>query len=895
MTEDRNPDLFLNRWREAESKMVKGRLKIFFGAIAGVGKTYSMLEAAQKIKQAGTDVIVGYVETHGRQETAALLEGLEILPLKKSDYRGVELQEFDIDKALARKPELILVDELAHTNISGSRHSKRWQDVQELLEAGISVFTTLNVQHIESLQDIVSQITGITMHERVPDSLLETAFEIELVDLPPDELIQRLKEGKVYIPEQAKKAIDNFFKKGNLIALRELSLRYTAEHVDAQMQEYRQANQIKDVWPATEKILVCISPSPLSFRIVRAAKRMAWSLHAQWIAAYVETSETLRHPRADKDRVVQTLRLAEQLGAQTLELTGDDISEEIIKYAKQYNVSKIIVGKPTLPRWREIIFGSIVDDIIRKSGAIDVYVITGERSELGVLGSRRLRPTSKWDLYISATVLVIIATGIASLMHPYFELSNVVMIYILGIVIASTKYGRGPSILASILSVGAFDFFFVPPFYTFAVADTQYLITFAVMLTIALVISTLTVRTRQQAEAARLREARTATLYSMSRELATCLDMNDIVEIGIKHIGEIFNCQVSIMLPDENKKLKIARVSETKHAFTEPDQGVAIWVFHNGQLAGLGTNTLPGNNALYIPLVASNRAIGVLAVRPTKSDHFSSPEQLHLLETFANQIALAWERANLSKENESTRLEIYTEQLRNSLLSSVSHDLRTPLATISGAASSIIEGTEKLDIDSCKEMAKEIYSESARLNRLVSNLLDMTQVQSGNLTVNKDWHPIDEIIGVALNCIDEKLSNRKINTHIARELPLIAIDATLIQQVLVNLFENAIKYTPAESPIDISASILDHFLLIEVADRGPGIDPANQEKIFQKFFQADRTKSTGVGLGLAICNGVIEAHGGKIWVENRIDGGASFKFTLPLSDNPPKLMLESDK
>lgn len=886
-----DPSQFLIRLKEEEAQNSRGRLKIFFGFSAGVGKTFAMLTAGRKLKGEGVDLVVGCVETHGRAETAALLEGLEVLPRLQVEYRGTTVEEFDIDLALSRKPKLVLVDELAHTNAPGSRHAKRWQDVHELLEAGIDVFTTLNVQHIESLHDVVSQITGVTIHERVPDSLLDTAFEFELVDLPPDDLIQRMREGRVYMAEKADQALNNFFRKGNLIALRELALRFTAEHVDNQMLKYRETHMINETWPASERVLVCVSPSPLSIRLVRAAKRMSAALRAKWFVAFVETPGYHSLPDADRARMVQTLRLAEQLGAEVVELSGDNVAEEITRFARRENVSKIVIGKPAQSRWIEILHGSVVDEIIRLSGAIDVYVITGD-AEGGLSPHKKpFRRSSDPRNYFKALGVIALSTGIAECMAGRFELSNLIMTYMLGVVVVSVFLGRGPSIFASIISVAAFDFFFVPPTLTFAVSDTQYVVTFVVMLVIALVISTLTSRVRLQAVAARERERRTAALYSMSRELSSTLNIEDLAKIGLRHVADLFASKVALLLPDSSGKLSLVHFGEGDHALRVIDNGVAIWAFKNRQAAGLSTSTLPGAGSLYVPLSGSKNVIGVLAICPADAQRFVLPEQLHLLETFANQMAIALERALLSLENEQARLQVKTEQLRNSLLSSVSHDLRTPLATITGAASSIIEGSSTLDVDACKSMACEIYDQSGRLNRLVGNLLDMTRVESGSLKVKKQWNPVDEIIGSALNALDNDLLGREVVVTIAPELSFVPVDDILIQQVLVNLLENAIKYTPAGSRIDIKATLVkeSNQALFAVEDRGEGVPEAMRARIFEKFYRAHNANASGVGLGLAICSGIIEAHGGRIWVETRDGGGASFKFTLPIDGAMPVL------
>lgn len=550
-----DPETLLQRVREEEKKEARGKLRVFFGAAAGVGKTFAMLEAAHEQVEAGVDAVIGWVETHGRKETEALVEGLELLPPRSVDYQGTVLKEFDLDAALKRRPALILMDELAHTNAPGSRHAKRWQDVVELLDAGMNVYTAVNVQHLESLNDVVTQITGIPVHETVPDSILEQADALELIDIPPEDLIRRLKEGKVYVPEQAEQAVHHFFRKGNLTALRELALRRTADRVDAEMQIYRRDHAVPKVWPAGETILVCINPTARARKLIRTARRMAAGLHAKWIAVYVQTPEHLRRPESERDRVVQGLRLAEQLGAETVTLTGHRVSQEILCYARSKNVSKIVVGKPVRPRWKELLFGSVVADLVRESGEIDIYVITGEAGRSRSMAARILRQTSDWPAYLRAALMVALTTAAAWLMQPTFSAINLVMIYLLGIILVASRWGRGPSILASVLSVAAFDFFFVPPAFSFAISDTEYLVTFLVMLLTALVISNLTIRNREQAELAREKERRTGALYAMSRELTQTRLVENLSRVALRHVVEVFKCRAGLFLSDDKKHL----------------------------------------------------------------------------------------------------------------------------------------------------------------------------------------------------------------------------------------------------------------------------------------------------------------------------------------------------
>ncbi len=891
MTTERrpDPDELLARVKEAETRQGRGKLKIFFGAAAGVGKTYAMLEAAREQRAQGVDVVVGWVETHGRADTEALVGDLEILPRRPMEYRGTTLREFDLDAALVRRPALMLVDELAHTNAPGSRHAKRWQDVVELLDAGINVYTAMNVQHVESLNDVVAKITGVVVRETVPDSIFEHTNEVELIDLPPDDLLHRLRDGKIYIPDQAREAIENFFRKGNLIALRELALRVTAQHVDAEMRHYMRDHAIHQTWPVRERLLVCIGPSPSSIRLVRAAKRMAEGLGAEWIVAYVETTQT-RLPQDARDRVAQTMRLAEQLGAETQTLTGARMSDEILAFARARNVSKIVVGKPERPLWKRIAMGSIVDTLVQGSGEIDVYVISGDRDDSRPVPPRPWRQQTDWAPYGRALAAVAISTAIAWVMFPYFALSNLIMVYLLGVIIVATRYGRGPSLLASLLSVAAFDFFFVPPYFTFAVSDTQYLVTFAVMLVVALVISSLAVRIRAQAESARERERRMAALYAMSRELAGARGVRELLEVAVRHISEVFRTRVVVLLPQPDGQLAPDEGAAAQFPMDASELAVGQWVHAHGQVAGQGTDTLPGASGLYLPLTGSRGTVGVLGLRPEDPRPLQAPEQLHQLEIFASQTALAIERAQLAEDAERAQVRAETERLRNSLLSSVSHDLRTPLASITGAASTLLENDERLDADTRRDLLETLHEEADRLNRLVQNLLEMTRLESGALQLHTEWHSVEEVVGAALGRFGKALMRRAVTTRVPPELPLVPMDDVLIEQVLINLIDNVLKYTPAESPIEVTAEDTGGAVLIEVADRGPGLPPGEERQIFEKFHRAEAAPTVrGAGLGLAICRGIVQAHGGRIWAENRPGGGVTVRFTLPVKEAPPTL------
>jgi two-component system sensor histidine kinase KdpD len=639
-----------------------------------------------------------------------------------------------------------------------------------------------------------------------------------------------------------------------------------------------------------ERILVSVSPSPFAARVVRAARRMAAGLRAEWIVAYVETPAHARLSEADRDRVTRTLRLAEQLGARAVTLAGHDVADEVAAYARSKNVSKIVVGKPGGSRWREALFGSVVNRLVRKSGDIDVYVITGERqAPAPAARARAVERPADWRPYARASGVVALGTGLAWLMFPHFERSNVVMLYLLGVVLVATRYGRGPSILAAVLSVAVFDFFFVPPYLTFAVSDTQYLVTFAVMLVVAIVIGTLTVRIRQQAEAARHRERRTAALYDMSRELAGLREVDDLLRAAVRHVGEVFASEVGIFLPDEQRRLALRAGSLGLETDDAAEHAVGTWAFEHGEMAGPGTDTLPGARAFYLPLLASGGPIGVLGIRAREPQQFAAPEQLHLLETFGAQIALAVERARLADEARKADMRAEAERLRNTLLSSVSHDLRTPLATITGAASSLVEEADRLDEPARRELAQAIREEGERLNRLVANLLDMTRLESGAVQVRREWHPLEEIVGAALARLGSRLGDRPVTVRLPPELPLVPVDDVLLEQVLINLLDNAVKYTPPGTPIEIEAAAGDGWVQLEVADRGPGLPAGDEERVFDKFYRGRTGPVPGVGLGLTICRGIVEAHGGRIAAENRAGGGLLFRIVLPLVGKPPEV------
>ena len=887
MTEDAgraDPDSILKRVNEAEMLRRRAKLKIFFGFAPGVGKTYAMLEAAQRLHALGTDVVIGCVETHARPETDALAAGLSVLPRRELDYRGVTLREFDLEAALVRKPEILLLDELAHTNAPGVRHQKRWQDALDLLDAGIEVHATLNVQHVESLNDVIAQITTVRVRETVPDAVLERADEIELIDLPAEELLTRLREGKVYVPEQAKAALANFFRRGNLLALREIALRRTADLVDVDVRAYREEHGIGAPWPAGERIVVGVGPSPSSARLVRAARRMADGLRAPWTAVWVEGANP--YGPADRERLEDHLRLTESLGGEVVRLSGASTAESILRYAQRHNVTRLIVGKPTHARIRDLWRGSLVEQLVRGSGGIDVHVISGDARALPRQDEDEPERRSAWPDYVLAAELVAVATAIAGIADNFLALPDIVMVYLAAISLAAIRVGRGPSVFAAALSVAAYDFFFVPPKLTFAVSSSRHVLTFAMMFAVGLLLSELTRRVRVQAREARHREANTAALYALARDLGSATNASAVARAIAKRAADAFDGSVTVLLADHDGGLvEAARAGEA--VLDARDLSVARWAQAHGRLAGLGSETLPGARAACVPFTAEGRVLGVMTYVPRIAGRAPGAEQRHLLDALARQGALALERVGLAADAEAAELRARTEAMRSSLLSAVSHDLRTPLAAITGAASALTGGAPGLDAAHRDELAETIFEESARLERLVGNLLDMTRLASGALTVRREWIPVEELVGGVLTRLEAALAEREVVTTVAPGLPLLSVDPVLFEQVLVNLVDNAIKHTPASSPIEIGAHVLPRGVAIEVADRGPGVPVGSEERIFEKFHRGSTAHSQGVGLGLAICRGIVEAHGGTIQATMRDGGGAVFTIALPAGDDLP--------
>lgn len=895
-----DPDLLLEQieLEAAESSgQSRGKLRIYFGSSAGVGKTYAMLLAAQRRQVDGDRVLIGVVETHGRSETAELVSGLMLLPRKRLGHQGRAIKEFDIDAALNAKPDLILIDEFAHSNASGSRHPKRWQDVDELLAAGIDVFTTLNVQHLESLNDVIGGITGIRVNETVPDRIFDSADEVVLVDITADELLARLKAGKVYLPQHAERAAQNFFRKGNLMALREIALRRTADRVEDDVEAYRDRQSIDRVWKTDAALLVCIGPSGSEY-VVRSAARLAGEFGGRWHAVYVETPRLQRLPKAERERILKSLKLAESLGATTAVLSGEDVATIVTDHAREQNFSRIAIGRRAasspLKRW--LGWRSLAQRIADIQLDIDLIEVSGSASTIdraAVTAATRATPLTprpiNWKAYGVATLACAVTALLATPMVGRLDLANIVMLFLLAVVFVAVKYGRAPAAYAAVLAVALFDFFFVTPRFSFAVSDVQYLVTFAVMLAVGLIVGQLTANLRYQARVAASRESRARLLYEFSRDLSGALQVEQVAMITTTMLEPTFRAQVALLLPDGHDRL----TSAINTLFPDLDMAIAQWSFDKNEIAGYATDTLPTNPFRYLPLKAPMRVRGVLAIRPDNASLLLIPEQMRQLETCAALIAIALERVHYVEVAQGALVSIESEKLRNNLLAAMSHDLRTPLTAMIGLAESLAL-PEKANPSKGEEIGKQLAEEARRMASLVENLLDMARIQSGNIHLKREWLPIEEVIGSAIRSVQSQLQTRQVKVNLAAALPLVEMDAVLIERVLANLLENAAKFTPATLPVSVMATIQNNLLEVAVKDDGSGIVPGREQEIFDKFTRGSKESSTpGVGLGLAICRAIVEAHGGKIWAVNNTTGGATFTFTLPLG-TPPAIVIDSE-
>jgi two-component system sensor histidine kinase KdpD len=888
-----NPDDLLAHLRAEDASSRKGKLKIFFGYAAGVGKTYAMLKAARQAIAAGREVVVGYVEPHGRRETESLLDGLETLPTRSIEHRGVLLREFDVDAALARRPDLMLVDELAHTNAEGSRHAKRWQDVAELLDAGIHVWTTLNVQHIESLNDVIGQITGIAVRETIPDRIFESADDLELADISPEELIERLKQGKVYLPAQAERAVQHFFQKSNLLALRELSLRQAAQRLHTEVESARRQKAASAPWATTDRLLVCVGPSPTTARVIRTAKQMASALDAPWMAVCVEQTGTASNPVASQ-QVADHLRLAERLGGEAVTLTGTDVAHTILDFSHTHNVTKILVGKTHSPRWKRLFHSGVVDSLLENSGDIDVYVIQGQEEERSLPGPPRPAERPRWGDYLKSSGVVLTASLLAAGLHQLqLAEANIVMIFLAAVAFVAYRFGRGPAIWASVASVLIFDVCFVPPRFSLSVNDTQYLFTFAVLLTIGILISTLTARLRMQLDLGMQRERNNLALYRLGKQLSALAGDVFLVNAAGQHLREMLGGEVAIYLGGE-ENLPTAAFGQESSIAKHPVSGPAAhWVMTHDQIAGKGTDTLPNAEALFVPLSGTQQPLGAIGVRVDVMDRLLQPEQRQWLESCANQLALALERDRMTVAAGDERAKAEAEQVRSTLLSSVSHDLRTPLAAIAGATSALLRCDSPSD-GTKRELLDTISQEASRLHRLLENILQISRLDSGSVSPNQQWHMLEEIVGSALRRTKDQLQGHPVEVSIDPRIPLLSVDGLLLEQMFVNLFENAARYTPEGARVTIAATREGKTAAISVTDDGPGLPAGSEEKVFRRFFRGTpgTDSGRGSGLGLAICRAIVQLHGGSIEAAKRTGGGAQFLIRLPLPDNPPQVPAE---
>jgi two-component system sensor histidine kinase KdpD len=891
-----SPEALLEAARREERRV--GKLRIFVGAAPGVGKTYEMLLQAQARRKDGYDVVIGIVETHGRKETEALLSGLEVIPRRHIDYKGQPLTEMDLDAIIARHPQIVLVDELAHTNAEGSRHPKRYLDVEELMSHGIDVYTTVNIQHIESLNDVVAQITHVRVRETVPDAVFDRADAVELVDLTPDDLIERLKEGKVYVPKQAEHALQHFFSPANLTALRELALRRTAERVDEQLLSEMQAHAIHGPWAAGERIVVCVSEDPRAAGLVRYAKRLADRLHGPWTALYIEGRRAVQLSEEERDRVADTLRLAQALGGEpvTLPAGSRSIADDVIDYAHTHNVTQIIIGKSMRPRWFEILHGSVVHDLVRRSGNISVHVIAGDQLPGQPIPKKTLRTSQDTKVvepvpYLFATLAVALALGAAELVDYWIGVENVDLVFLTAIVGIAVRFGLLPSLFASVLSAFCYNFFFLPPIYTLTITDPHNIAAFALFTLVAVIVSHVAARGRAQAVTAQARVRTVESLHSFSRKLAGAGTLDDVLWATAFQTAMMLRMRVVLLLP-ENGTLRVKSAYPPEDMLDDADIAAAKWSFENNRAAGRGSDTLPGAKRLFLPMHTGRGAIGVIGIDTDKTGPWLSPDQRRLLDALADQGALAIERVQLVEDMDRVQRTAETERLRTALLTSISHDLKTPLASVLGSAGTLRELNDKLTDSEKSELLATIIEESERLNRFIANLLDMTRLESGAVAPKLAPHDVSEIIGSTLQRTMKILRNHSVRLDLATDIPMVSLDAVLFEQVLFNLLDNAAKYAASGTTVFIRTWRDRDSAVLQVLDEGQGIPQDDLEHIFDKFYRVSKADQIrpGTGLGLAISRGFVESMNGTIVAANRSDRpGAVFTIRLPIASEPARL------
>jgi two-component system sensor histidine kinase KdpD len=876
---------------------MRGRLKIFLGAAPGVGKTYEMLMSGRAKMADGVDVVIGVVETHGRKETQALLSGFEIVPRINRSYKGQVLDEMDLDAILARRPDWVLVDELAHTNAEGSRHPKRYLDVKELLDRGINVYTTLNIQHVESLNDVVSQITRIRVRETVPDSIIDMADDIEIIDLTPDDLIKRLHDGKVYVAKTAERALTNYFTPGNLTALRELALRKTAQRVDDQLLNHMQANAISGPWAAADRIMVSVDDDPRSASLVRYGARMASRLRARWSAVYVETNRSINLTEAQRDTIAATLRLAEQLGGEAITIPGRDVAEELLQHAAAQNVTHIVTGSPGKRTWRHSFSRSVADDLIRESGNISVHVISGDEKDADIPKrgvSTAAASTKRVDIkaYMLATCYVAIALLFGVLLDQFLDVRNLALVFLMAVLTSAVMHGLRPALYSSILGALAFNFFFLPPRYTFTISDPESVLALFFFLGVAIVASNLTATVQRQATAARHRARTTEDLYLFSKKLAGTGTLDDVLWATAFQIASMLKLRVVLLLPEDGT-IAVRAGYPPDDTLDDADIAAARWAWDHNHAAGRGADTLPGAKRLYVPLRTGRSAVGVIGLDSDRRDGpLLTPEQQRLLDALADQAALAVERIQLVDDVDRAKLTAEANRLRSALLTSISHDLKTPLAAILGSAGTLRDYLDSMTEEDRVDMLTTIVDESERLNRFIANLLDMTRLGSGAMEPNSAPNFVEDIAGSTLRRSAKILSHHKINLDIAADLPMVKVDPVLLEQVFFNLLDNAAKYAPEGSTIGIRSWANAYNVFVEVSDEGPGIPEDDLERVFDTFYRVRKTDQVraGTGLGLSICRGFVDAMGGSINAGNRSDrSGAVFTIRLPRANDTPRL------
>ncbi|SKB77233.1 two-component system, OmpR family, sensor histidine kinase KdpD [Bosea thiooxidans] len=875
-----SPDALLEQVRGE----TRGRLKIFLGAAPGVGKTYEMLLAGRARRAEGVDVVIGVVETHGRRETQALIEGYETVPRAQVAYRGQSVEEMDLDAVLARRPQLVLVDELAHTNAPGSRHPKRYLDVLELIERGIDVYTTLNIQHVESLNDVVAQITRIRVRETVPDSVIDRADAIEIIDLTPEDLIKRLNEGKVYLPETAKRAVSNYFSPGNLTALRELALRRTAQRVDDQLLSHMQAHAISGPWAAGDRLIVCIDGSPRAASLVRHARRLAEKLRASWTALHIEAPGRARPSEAEKDRLSAAMRLAEQLGGEAVILPGESVPEEVLRYAAAKNVSHIVIGASGAARWRELLFGSVAQALIRDAGDISIHVIPAQEAGSGEGraggGGQRFEPGD----YLAGLAFVAVAVGIGMLLHLFLDVRNIALVFLMAVLASAVTAGLWPALFTSVIGALAFNFFFLPPLYTLVIGDPESVLAFVFFLVVALIASNLTARVQRQAAAARQRARTTEDLYLFSRKLAGTGTLDDVLWASAYQIAAMLRVRVVILLPEDGR-IAVQAGYPPDDTLDEADIAAAHWAWEHDRPAGRGADTLPGAKRFYLPLRTGRGAIGVIGLDSDRPGALLTPEQQRLFDALADQAAIAIERVQLAADVDKAKLAAEADRLRSALLTSISHDLKTPLAGIMGAAGTLRDYGKAIPEADRSELLGTVVEESERLNRFIANLLDMTRIEAGAMEPNYALLDVGDVVGAALRRAEGITRGHAIELSLEPNLPMLRLDPVLFDQVLFNLVDNAAKYAPAGTAIGVHARAAGDIVVLDILDEGPGLPPADLERIFDSFYRVGKGDQVraGTGLGLAICRGFVEAMGGTITAANR-DGrqGAVFTIRMPI-------------